>query len=111
MSPSGFSENALVERPALALLESLGYEIVDGFSELLGPQHVGAGGLGRDDQSEVILRHRLRPKLEGLNPGLPAVALDAAVEEITLDRSVMEPTRANQSVWKLLRDGAKVTFT
>ena len=110
MSPSRFSEGALVEQPALALLESLGYEIVDGFSELLGAQYVGSGGLGRDDQSEVILRHRLRPKLEELNPGLPAAALDAAVEEITLDRSVIEPTRANQAVWKLLRDGAKVTF-
>ena len=27
-----------------------------------------------------------------------------------LDRSAMDPTRANQAVWKLLRDGAKVTF-
>ena len=111
MSPSSFSEDALVEQPALALLESLGYEIVDGFSELLGPQHVGAGGLGRDDQSEVILRHRLRPKLAELNRGMPVSALDAAVDEITLDRSTMDPTRANQAVWKLLRDGAKVTFT
>jgi type I restriction enzyme R subunit len=111
MTPAKYSESSLVERPALELLEALDYEVINGFTELLGEQHVGAGGLGRDDQSEVILRHRLRPKLVELNPDLPPSALDAAVDELMLDRSVMEPTRANQAVWKLLRDGAKVTFT
>ena len=37
---------------------------------------------GRDDRSEVVLRHRLGPKLDELNPELPAAALDAAVEEL-----------------------------
>lgn len=111
MSPSGFSEDALVEKPAVALLESLGYEVADGFNELLGEEHLGAGGLGRDDQSQVILHHRLRPKLVELNPEIPPSALEQAIDEVTLDRSSMEPTRANRAVWELLRDGAKVTFT
>lgn len=105
MTPVGFSEQALVEKPALALLEQLGYEVVDGYGERLG-----VGGLGRDVQSEVVLRHRLRPKLAELNPGLPAAALDIALDEITLDRSTMDPVRANRTVWKLLRDGAKATY-
>jgi len=106
VTPAGFSEQALVEKPALALLKQLGYEVVDGYSEQLG-----AGGLGRDVQSEVVLRHRLRPKLAALNPGLPSTALDMALDEIALDRSAMDPVRANRAVWKLLRDGAKATFT
>ncbi len=110
MTPTDFSEAGLVEGPTLARLDELGYEVVDGYSEQLGAEHVGNGGLGRDDQSQVVLHHRLRPKLAELNPNLPAAALDAALDELTLDRSTMEPTRANQAVHKLLRNGAKVTM-
>jgi type I restriction enzyme R subunit len=106
VSPRDYSEDGLVERPTLALLESLGYEVADGYSETLGPD-----GLGRDDQSQVVLRHRLAPKLAELNPGLPSAAIDAAVEELVLDRSALDPTRANRAVHELLRDGVKVTVT
>jgi type I restriction enzyme, R subunit len=102
MTPRDYSENGLVEKPTLVLLKSLGYTVVDGLSE---------EGLGRDDQSEVVLRHRLTPKLAELNPDLPAVAIEAAVEELMRDRSALDRTRANQSVHKLLRDGVTVTFT
>lgn len=105
MTPSDFSEAGLVEKPTLKLLERLGYELADGYNEQLGP----GGTVGRDDQSQVILHHRLRPKLAALNPGVPPAALDAALEELTRDRSALEPTRANREVWKLLRDGARVT--
>jgi type I restriction enzyme, R subunit len=105
VSPRDYSEDELVERPTLALLKSLGYEIADGYSETLGPD-----GLGRDDQSQVVLRHRLAPKLAELNPELPVAAIEAAVEELMRDRSALEPTRANHELHRLLRDGVKVTF-
>ncbi|MGI9098108.1 MAG: HsdR family type I site-specific deoxyribonuclease [Solirubrobacteraceae bacterium] len=110
MTPSRFSEQQLVEKPALALLEDLGFEVVDAYTEQFGSDHVARGAPGRDDRSEVVLRHRLRPKLAVLNPELPAAALDAALEQFVLDRSAMDRVRANQAFWKLLRDGAKVTF-
>lgn len=110
MTPEGFSEQDLVEKPALALLGDLGFEITNAYTEQFGPDHVPGGAPGRDDRSEVVLRHRLRPKLTELNSGLPPAALDSAVDQLVLDRSVMDRVRANQSVWKLLRDGAKVTF-
>src|SRR4051812_27508264 len=109
--PRGFSEMGLVEKPTLALLETLSYEIVDAYTESFGPESVATGNPGRDDRSEVVLRHRLRPKLAELNPGVPAQALDQAVEQLVLDRSAMDRVRASQAVWKLIRDGAKVTFT
>ncbi|MGI9021549.1 MAG: HsdR family type I site-specific deoxyribonuclease [Solirubrobacterales bacterium] len=106
MNPRDYSEDELVERPTLALLETLGYELEDGYTETLGPE-----GLGRDDQSQVVLRHRLAPKLAELNPDLPAAAVDAALDELVLNRAALDPTRANQAVYELLRDGVKVTVT
>lgn len=104
MNPRNYSEDELVERPTLDLLESLGYETVDGYAETLG-----AEGLGRDDQSQVVLRHRLEPKLAELNPELPAAAIEAAAEGLVRDRSALERTRANRDVHRLLRDGVTVT--
>lgn len=106
MTPESYSEDELVERPTMELLGELGYELADGFAEQLGPE-----GLGRDDQSQVVLRHRLRRKLVELNPEVAEQALDGAVEELVRDRATMDPTHANRDVYKLLRDGVKVTVT
>ena len=107
MSPSGLTEDELVEQPALELLGQLGWEIVSGFDETLGP----AGSLGRDSQSEPVLGHRLRDALRALNPGLPESALEDAVDRLVGDRSAMDSVRANREVYELLRDGAKVEVT
>ena len=105
--PAGFSEMGLVEKPTLELLETLGYETVDAYTERFGPDSPASGNPGRDDRSQVILRYRLRPKLAQLNPDLPAQALDQAVEQLVLDRSAMDRVRASQAMWKLVRNGAK----
>ncbi len=110
MSPERYSEQALVERPALDLLAELGYEVIDAYTEQYGEAGLAAGAPGRDGRDEVILRRRLRPKLVELNPNLPPEALDQAVEQLTRDRAAMDPVRANRSVHDLLRDGAQVTF-
>jgi type I restriction enzyme R subunit len=109
VTPKRFSEQHLVEKPALDLLDQLGFEVVDAYHEQFGADHVAGGAPGRDDRSEVVLKYRLRPKLAELNPAVPPAALDAAFDELVLDRSAMDRVRANQGVWKLLRDGAKVT--
>ncbi len=104
MSPSKFSEDQLVEQPAIALFGELGWSTVSAWGETFGP----AGTLGREHQGEVILAHRLRAALERLNPTLPAPALDSAVEQIVIDRSAMDPVRANRELYTLLREGARV---
>ena len=104
MSPSGLTEDELVEQPALRLLAQLGWEVASGFDEVLGP----AGTLGRDSQSEPVLGHRLREALRDLNPGLSDGALSAAVEQLLQDRSAMDRTRANREVYRLLREGARI---
>ena len=104
MSPSGLTEDELVEQPALRLLAQLGWEIVSGFDETLGP----TGTLRRDSQSEPVLIHRLRDALRGLNPALDDSALGEAIGQLVQDRSAMDRVRANREVYELLRDGAKV---
>ena len=101
MSPTGLTEDELVEQPALRLLTQLGWEVASGFEEALGP----AGTLGRDSQSEPVLGHRLWDSLRHLNPGLPEAALGEGAERLIEDRSAMDRVRANREVHALLREG------
>ena len=106
MSPKKYSEDALVEQPALELLGELGWEVVDAFSEKLG----AAGTLGRDSFRDVILHHRLHDAIVNLNPGLPNAVVIEAAGMMTKDRSLMDRTRANREVYDLLRDGFKTSW-
>ncbi|WP_419914041.1 HsdR family type I site-specific deoxyribonuclease [Candidatus Poriferisodalis sp.] len=107
MNPSSLTEDELVEQPALRLLAQLGWDVVSGFDEALGP----IGTLGRDSQSEPVLTHRLRDALRGLNPGLDDTVLGEAIDQLVQDRSAMDRVRANREVYELIRDGAKVEMT
>ena len=49
-------------------------------------------------------------KLIEFNPKLPAEAYRQAIEELTRDRSAMIPVNANHEVYRLLKDGVKVSF-
>ena len=83
MTPTGYTEDALVEQPAIALLASLGWEPVNAYHEF---DH-GASTLGRETRAEVILTARLRPALQRLNPDASPEAIEQAIEELTRDRS------------------------
>ena len=64
-STAAYSENALVEQPAIALFAQLGYETANCFHEQGGGS---ASTLGRETTNEVILTPRLRAALERLYP-------------------------------------------
>jgi type I restriction enzyme R subunit len=102
----GYSEDALVEQPAIALFAELGWETADCFHEF---QH-GKSPLGRENMGEVVLVSRLRPALQRLNPQLTGEAIDLAIEELTRDRSLLTLAAANRQIYDLLKDGMKVTF-
>ena len=102
---SGYSEDALIERPALDLLESLGWEIYPAMGEF---DVVTGSPLGRETKGEVVLTQRLRAALEGLNPDAPPEALGLAIEELCRDRSRLSPAEANRQVHELLRNGIAV---
>lgn len=101
---AGFGEMALVEIPALELLESLGWQRGDLLNEVPGPQNP----TGRLSWRDTVLPARLRTALATLNPHLPPEALQQAEAALTEDRSAMLPVAANRALWKLLRDGVPV---
>ena len=103
---SDYSEDALVEQPAVALFGQLGWQTVNAYHEVLG----AGGTLGRETRQDVVLRPRLTAALSRLNPELPPEALELAVDELARDRSAMIPVNANQEVYQLLKDGVKVVY-
>jgi type I restriction enzyme R subunit len=100
------SEDAAVEQPTINLFAELGWETLNCFRENFGPLSL----LGRDTMTDVVLPNRLRPALERLNPGISPHAIEVAYDEVTHDRSAMSAARANQAVYRILKDGVKVTF-
>ncbi len=56
MSPSAYTEDQLVEQPAIGLFAALGWQTASALDESFGP----AGALGREAKGEVVLVGRLR---------------------------------------------------
>ena len=123
--PHDYTEDQLVEQPAIGLFAELGWQTVSAMEEIIGsaepspgpaghPLPLGEGrgegrvALGRETKGEVVLVSRLRVALERLNPDMPPEAITAAVDELTRDRSVMSLEAANREVYLLLKDGIKV---
>jgi type I restriction enzyme, R subunit len=101
-----YTEDSLVEQPAIALLSDLGWETTDCYEETFG----AGGTLGRETSSEVVLLSRLRPALHRLNPALPEVAIELAVEELLRDRGLVSLAEANRQVYRLLKEGVRVPY-
>lgn len=100
----GYSEDALIEQPAIALFGSLGWETGNLYNEWTG----NSSKEGRQTQQDVVLVDRLRTALGKLNPDLPEEAFDQVIEELIRDRSKLLPVNANQEVYRLLKDGVTV---
>jgi len=85
MSPHPYTEDQLVEQPAIALLAELGWATVSALDEVLGVE----GTLGRETKSEAVLVARLRAALTRLNPDVPPVGITGAIDQLIADRSAM----------------------
>ncbi len=104
---TGFSEDSLVEQPAIQEFEWLQWETASLYQEWAS----GRSSQGRRSERDVILVPRLRTALEKLNPDVPATAIELAIEELTRDRSKMVPAEANREVYRLLKGGVPVRIT
>jgi type I restriction enzyme R subunit len=100
------SEDAAVEQPTIALFAELGWETLNCYHENFGPLSL----LGRETMADVVLPHRLHAAIEKMNHGVSPNTIEIAVQELTKDRSTMSPARANQAVYKLLKDGITISF-
>ncbi len=87
MSSHAYTEDQLVEQPAIGLFAELGWQTLLAREEIFGPN----GTLGRETPSEVVLVSRLRAALVKLNASrmgqdsLSPEAIDAAIDEFTRD--------------------------
>jgi type I restriction enzyme, R subunit len=103
--PHAYTEDQLVEQPAIWLFAELGWRTVSAVDEVFG----AGGTLGRETKGQVVLLPLLRAALERLNPSLPQEAISTAVDELTRDRSAMLLPAGNREVYSLLKDGVKVS--
>ena len=67
MTAHAYTEDQLVERPAIRLFTELGWQTVSAMEEVFGQ----SGTLGRETSGDVVLVPRLCASLERLNPPLP----------------------------------------
>ena len=102
-----YSEDQLIEKNAIDLLESLGWEHRNCYNEF----DQGSSLLGREHKDEVVLTTRLRAALKRFNPDASREAIDGAIEELTRSRATMSREEANWEIYRLLKDGVKVTIT
>ncbi|MBB5033125.1 type I restriction endonuclease subunit R [Prosthecobacter vanneervenii] len=105
MSFSAYTEDQLVEQPAIGLFVELGWQTLSAAEETLG----AGGTLGRLAKSEAVLPKRLEAALQRVNPMLPPEAITGALEELTRNRSAMSMAAANREMHELLKQGVKVS--
>jgi type I restriction enzyme R subunit len=106
MTANAYSEKELVEQSAMEILGALDWAAATAKEEIFG----ASGTFGRESPREVTLTRRLRAALGKFNPGVPASAIDLAVDELLRDRGAMDPAGANREVSRLLKEGVKVTL-
>lgn len=79
----------------------------------LGYAHLNAWEkqlVGRTTLKDVVLKDRLRKKLEELNSHLPAHCIDHAINEVTKSRATLTPVMANKEVYELIKKGVQVSY-
>jgi len=70
---SNLNTEQALENETLRLFATLGWQTTNAFYETFDPATASAARpyLGRNDESDVLLRPRLRDALHALNPTLP----------------------------------------
>lgn len=105
--PNFISEDQ-IERALVQKLQHLhGFDSLDCHTEK--PEDLNDGS-GRMSKREVILVDRVREAAVRLNPGIPAKAIEDALEKLLDRRQSMSLVAANQEVYGFLRDGIPVEF-
>jgi len=103
-----YSEDNLVEQATEDVLKELGWQVKYAWTkETFGED----GLLGREDKSEVILKRYLLQALKQLNPNLPNVAYQHAIDQISQKAADKKLVQINKEKYDLLKNGVNVSFT
>jgi type I restriction enzyme R subunit len=107
MNAHSYSEDRLVEKPAIQLFDELGWQTLNASDEEFSKE----GILGRETRGEVVLLGRLKSSIKNLNSlDLSSLAIDLAIEKISRDRSAMGLVAANKEIYELLKDGVPISI-
>jgi type I restriction enzyme R subunit len=105
-----YTEDALVEQPAIQLFSELNWETVTCWDEVFGSitdESLPSSPLffGRETRNDVVLFARLKAALLKLNPQVNPLIIQEAIDEIARDRIAMTSIAANEAVYELLQNG------
>lgn len=84
-----------------------GYDVLDCYTRDAADLKDGSG---RSDKRDVIFRDRLKAAAVKLNPEIPEVAIDGALDQVCDRRQAMATIAANRELDGLIRDGVRVEF-
>lgn len=102
--PNGYTEDQLIEQPTINLFRSLGWDTADCYQEF----EKGRSTLGRENKAQVVLVSRLLPALQKINPRFTDEMFTQVCEELSRDRSRLDPANANREIYQLLKNGINV---
>lgn len=105
-----YTEDALVEQPAIQLFSDLNWETAICWDEFFGSldnESLTNNPMffGRETRNDVVLFARLQTALLKLNPDINKLIIQEAIDEIARDRSAMTAIAANEEVYELLTSG------
>ncbi len=103
---NAYTEDQLVEQPAIALFSELEWSTVIATEETFGP----SGLLGRETKGQVVLERYLGEALSSLNPTIDRIGLQQATDALTRDRSGMTLEAANREIYGLIKEGIVVSL-
>jgi type I restriction enzyme, R subunit len=104
INPYKNSEDYLIEQPTIKIFEKFNWETHNAFNEF----ETNKSSLNRSSRSEVILFSRLKKSLIKLNPNLNESIIADAIEQLSLNESVMSPFKTNEKNYKILKDGLNI---
>ncbi len=106
-----YTEDGLVEQPAIKLFSQLDWDTAICWDESFGEdQETDPLDFGRETRNDVVLFKRLTAALKKLNPKIPKHILQEAIDDIARDRSAMSAIAANEVIYQLLKDGYTYTI-
>ncbi|TMP77621.1 type I restriction endonuclease subunit R [Pseudoalteromonas sp. S983] len=105
-----YTEDTLVEQPAIQLFSDLSWETAICWDEVFGSldnESLTNNPMffGRETRNDVVLFARLQTALLKLNPDINKLIIQEAIDEIARDRSAMTAISANEEVYELLTSG------
>ncbi|CRL60949.1 type I restriction endonuclease subunit R [Proteus vulgaris] len=109
-----YTEDALVEQPAINLFSELNWNTATCWDEAFGSlddEFLVNNPLffGRETRNDVVLFARLKATLIKLNPGISLLIIQEAIDEIARNRSTMTDISANEEIYELLTNGYAYT--